>query len=61
MPVATSTLCLALHAAPAVKVQPLCVKTKALTQVLKVLLRVGVSSAFGVLKVELSSRKYYSE
>ena len=34
---------------------------KALTQVLKVLLRVGVSSAFGVLKVELSSRKYYSE
>lgn len=28
---------------------------KALTQVLKVLLRVGVSSAFGVLKVKLSS------
>ena len=28
---------------------------KALTPVLKVLLRVGVSSAFGVLKVELSS------
>ena len=28
---------------------------KALTQVLKVILRVGVSSAFGVLKVELSS------
>ena len=29
--------------------------TKALTQVLKVLLRVEVSSAFGVLKVELST------
>ena len=28
---------------------------KALTQVLKVLLRVEVSGAFGVLKVELSS------
>ena len=31
------------------------ISAKALTQVLKVLLRVGVSSAFGVLKVELSS------
>ena len=36
-------------------------RTKALTQVLKVLLRVGVSSASDVLKVELSSNTAYVE